>query len=137
MTMRERFAKGCKTVMQAGGLHLWLGIVWGMLGGVLGATAVAWASPDLPAIATVDLQRLVEGSRADMVKLATDQSLDEAGMARIEAQLHQFGTRLDEAVKTVAQRNGMVIIQSQAIAAGRVPDVTAEVARLLREEERP
>lgn len=137
MTIREEITKGCNTVMLAGGLNICLGLVWGMLGGVLGAAAVAWASPDRTAIATVDLQRLVEGSRADMVKLATDQSLDEAGMARIEAQLNQFSARLDEAVKAVAADKGVVVIQSQAVAAGSVPDLTAEVARLLREGERP
>lgn len=107
-------------------------LVWGLIGGLLGAALFAWSVPTAPQIATIDLQRLVEVARADLVKLATDKTLGESGAASIESRLSHFGVRLDAAVKAVGERHGAVILQSQAVATGSgVHDLTAEVEREL------
>ena len=113
-------------------------LVWGLLGGVLGAAVFAWVAPAQPAIATVDLQRLVQVARADLVTLATDNSLGESSAAGIEGRLTQFGVKLDAAVKRVGAQHGVVIIQSQAIASSvgsGVLDLTDEVERALYDGE--
>lgn len=113
-------------------------LVWGLLGGVLGAAAFAWAVPAQPKIATVDLQRLVQVARTDLVKLATDNSLGESRADGIEGRLTQFGVKLDAAVKQVGAQHGVVIIQAQAIASSvgsGVPDLTDEVERALYDGE--
>lgn len=113
-------------------------LVWGLLGGVLGAAAFAWVSPSQPKIAMVDLQRLVQVARTDLVKLATDSSLGEHSAAGIEGRLTQFGVKLDAAVKRVGVQHGVVIIQSQAIASSAgsgIPDLTDEVERTLYDVE--
>lgn len=113
-------------------------LVWGLLGGVLGAAAFAWAVPAQPKIATVDLQRLVQVARTDLVKLATDNSLGGSRADGIEGRLTQFGVKLDAAVKRVGAQHGVVIIQAQAIASSvgsGVPDLTDEVERALYDGE--
>jgi hypothetical protein len=114
--------------------NLALGIIWGLVGGVLGALAlqVILASP--AQLATVDLQQLIDIERTEMVRLATDQNITPEEAVRIEARLAQFGRRLDAAVREVAENQHWVIVQSQAIAAGNVPDVTAEVKRWIERE---
>lgn len=109
-------------------------LVWGLIGGVLGAVVFAWISPASPAIATVDLQRLVQTARGDLVKLATDKNLGQGDAASIEARLSQFGAQLDAAVKQVGAQHKVVIIQSQAIASSNgsgVLDLTDEVEQVL------
>lgn len=113
-------------------------LVWGLLGGVLGAAAFSWAVPAQPKIATVDLQRLVQVARTDLVKLATDNSLGGSRADGIEGRLTQFGVKLDAAVKRVGAQHGVVIIQAQAIASSvgsGVPDLTDEVERALYDGE--
>lgn len=112
-------------------------LIWGMVGAVLvlAIAQVADLPPRAPRLATVDMAFLVQAARSDALKLATAGQTSTQEQQRAAEQMTNFGRRLDQVLAQLAAERGMVIVQRQAVAAGGLPDLTAEAARRLATQE--
>lgn len=107
-------------------------VVWGMVGAVMVMSAYhAAIGPSRGAtLAAVDLVALIQEQRERGVREA-----GRGGTAGDEdiavAQLAAFGARVESAAREVASTRGLILVQSQTVVAGEVPDVTDDVRRRL------
>jgi len=114
-----------------------VGLIWGMAGAalVLAIAQVADLPPRAPRLATVDMASLVQAARTDALKLAVAPQSSTQEQRRAAEQMADFGRRLDQVLAQLAAERGVVIVQRQAVAAGVLPDLTAEAGRRLAARE--
>lgn len=112
-------------------------LIWGMVGAVLvlAMTQMTGLSPRAPKLATVDMASLVQTARSDALKQAAAPQTNAQEQQLAVQQIEQFGRRLDRVLRQLAAERGLVIVQRQAVAAGVLPDLTAEVGRRLSDQE--
>lgn len=110
-----------------------VGLIWGMAGAalVLAIAQVADLPPRAPRLATVDMASLVQAARGDALKLAAAPQSSAQEQQRAAEQMAHFGQRLDRVLAQLAAEHGVVIVQRQAVAAGILPDLTAEAGQRL------
>ncbi|MFZ5593760.1 MAG: hypothetical protein ACOY4D_05790 [Pseudomonadota bacterium] len=114
-----------------------VGLIWGMAGAalVLAIAQVADLPPRAPRLATVDMASLVQTARTDALKAAVAPQSSAQEQRRAAEQMAAFGRRLDQVLAQLAAERGVVIVQRQAVAAGGLPDLTAEAGRRLAARE--
>lgn len=101
-----------------------LPLLWGLLGGLLGAMSITFFTPQPPTLATVKLDTLVKSA----IKAQIKSGIPKAAML---INMQKFSARLDKQLDRIATQHHLILTPKRAILAG-APDVTAIVKEGLK-----
>ena len=109
--------------------HYFLCAFFGALGAlVVGIALYFMIRVEAPQLVSVDLNRLTFEAKQ---KLLDKARLTHGTTKEMEQEFKGFGQQLEHTLEQYAGRHQVTIIMSQALVAGTLPDITAEIAKTL------
>lgn len=118
-------------------IDTWLGVfmplVYGMLGAMMAILITQALYPNQPRIAAVDVLKIMDRFDAEAIEAINNGDAEAA--KRAAERRAKRAAEIEVILDQLARKNGLVLVQKQAILGGEVTDMTDEVIMMLEQKQ--